>query len=144
MKTKETLTNDEPFPTITLPEEDIPKPRLRLYITSVVTVFIIILISIDQIFSVWPVGFYWIQFALGILLSCLCIGLILIINEKRRTGEEETWLEKYGDEIGWPIMILAFTIQFLFPQIRPFLLGAILAGSWLILLWHRRKINKMN
>jgi hypothetical protein len=36
----------------------------------------------------------------GTLLSCLIIGLLLEINDKRQKGAEETWLEKYGDEIG--------------------------------------------
>jgi hypothetical protein len=142
MKIEEIPSYEEQFPTIALPDEDSPKPKLRLFIAIIVTFFVAILIFIDQGLGLWPGGFYWILFALGILLSCLIIGFLFAVNDKRLASDEETWLEKYGDEIGWPIMILAFTIQFLFPQIRPFFLGAILGGSWFIVLWHHRKKRK--
>lgn len=38
--------------------------------------------------------------AFGTLVSCLIIGLLIEINDKRQKGAEEMWLEKYGDEIG--------------------------------------------
>ncbi|MDO8123358.1 MAG: hypothetical protein Q6364_03170 [Candidatus Hermodarchaeota archaeon] len=110
MKIKEIPSNGELFPTIALPDADIPTPNLRLFITIIVTVTISTLIFIDQILGLWTGGFYWILFVLGILLSCLIIGLLLVINEKRRKGAEETWLEKFGNEIGWPVTILSFTI----------------------------------
>lgn len=110
MRIKEIPSNGEIFPTIALPDEDISTLKLRLFITIIVTVSISTLIFIDQVLGLWTGGFYWILFALGILLSCLIIGLLLEINDKRWKGAEETWLEKYGDEIGWLVTILSFTI----------------------------------
>ncbi len=134
MRTNHSSSNEEPIPVITLPEEAIPKSCLRLFITTIVTIFIVILVFIDQGLGLWPIGYYWTLFVAGLILSLCVIRLVLLLNLRWRRVGEETWLERRGEEIGWPLMILAFTIQFVFPQIRPFLLGAILGGSWLIVI----------
>jgi hypothetical protein len=141
MKTNDTPLDEEPIPVITLPEENIPKSRLRLFITIVVTIFVAILVLIDQGLGFWSFGYYWVLFGSGIGLSSLMFGLLFVWNDRQRKEEEETWLERWGEEIGWPLMILAFTIQFVFPLIRPFLLGAILGGSWFLVIWHYRRKN---
>ncbi|MFX1564889.1 MAG: hypothetical protein ACFFCH_02740 [Promethearchaeota archaeon] len=139
MKTENPPSGNQSFETITLPEEDIPQSKLRIVITVIVSAFIVILVIIDQFLGLWPLGAYWVLFALGVIFCCVLMWLLLRWNEGHRKEEEETFLEKWGDEIGWPLMILAFTIQFLVPQIRPILLGAILGGSWLLLFWNKKR-----
>lgn len=139
MMIKRNSQDSDTFQRITLPDEEIPKPRLRLFITIVVTVFIAILVFIDQFLGLWLLWVYWLLFAIGLLGCIFTIWILLRWNERHRKNEEETFLEKWGDEIGWPLMILAFTIQFLIPQIRPILLGAILGGSWFLVWWNRRR-----
>ncbi len=138
MKTEMPPSNDQPFETIVLPE-DISQSKLRIAITVIVSIFIIILVIIDQFLGLWPLGVYWILFSMGLIICCIVILVLLRWNEGHRREGEETFLEKWGDEIGWPLMILTFTIQFLIPQVRPILLGAILGGSWLLAIWNRKK-----
>lgn len=130
--------NETTFRTIDLPEADFPKRNLRFFITLLVTVFIIIIVFFDQLLTFGSLVLYWLLFAIGMIFGCLTIGSLLFFTE-RHQQQGETWAEKWGEEIGWPIMILAFTLQFLFPQIRPLILGAILSGSWFIVFWNRRK-----
>lgn len=141
--TKESTSNMKPFSKITIPDEDIPKPKLRLLITVILTIFCGVLILFDQFLGMGTLEVYWILFAAGLIGCCMIIGLVLFVNQKTRMKGEETWLEKWGEEIGWPLMILAFTIQFLFPVLRPFLVGAILGGSWSLVIWHlqRRQVK---
>lgn len=141
MRTSNNSSDEEPIPIITLPDEDIPKSRLRLFVTTIITIFVVILVFFDLGLGLWSSEYYWILFGAGLTLCLLVIGLLLVWNLRQRKEGEETWLEKWGEEVGWPLMILAFTIQFVFPLIRPFLLGAILGGSWLIVLWQYRKKN---
>jgi hypothetical protein len=134
-----TSSSEQPFETITLPEEDIPQSKLRIAINVIVSAFIIILVIIDQFLGLWPFGIYWVLFALGVIVCSILTWILLRWNESHKKEDEETFLEKWGDEIGWPLMILAFTIQFLVPQVRPILLGAILGASWLLVFWNRKK-----
>ncbi|MFX1403667.1 MAG: hypothetical protein ACFE9D_04255 [Promethearchaeota archaeon] len=137
MKTEEEPSANETFPIISLPEDDISKSRLRLFTTISVSVVIVILVIIDQLLGLWSFGVYWILFSLGLIFCTIAIWVVLQWDEGHRQDGRETVLEKWGDEIGWPVMILAFTIQFVLPQIRPILLGAILGGSWLLVIRER-------
>jgi len=139
MKTEDKATSRETFQTIALPNEDVGKSKLRLFITIVVTVFIGVFVAIDHLVGWWSLGIYWVLFTLGLTGCGIILWVLLRWNERHRKDGEETFLEKWGDEIGWPIMILAFTIQFLIPQIRPVLLGAILGGSWFLVIWNSRQ-----
>jgi hypothetical protein len=49
MRIKEIPSNGGLFPTIALPDEDIPTPKLRHFITVIVTVSISTLNFIDQV-----------------------------------------------------------------------------------------------
>lgn len=124
---------------ITFKEEGLSGAQLRLVVTFLVTILIIVILIFDGILGFWQVWFYWLNFLMGIILSGFIIGLLLQWNTQQQKKDRESWLNKWGDEIGWPLMILAFTIQFFLPQLRPFILGAILTGSWLIVLWQRRQ-----
>ena len=139
MMTEPPPTSSETFQKISLPDNDIPRRTLRLLVTIIVTMFIGVLVIIDQFLGLWLLWVYWLLFALGLIVCSLFMGVLLRWNEGRRKENEETFLERWGDEIGWPLMILAFTIQLLIPQVRPILLGAILGGSWLLVWWNRRK-----
>ncbi|MFW9831538.1 MAG: hypothetical protein ACFFD8_07160 [Candidatus Thorarchaeota archaeon] len=138
MRISKVELSKEPRPKIPFPDDNIPKSKLQLLISVIVTGFIAILIIIDQSPMRVDWNFYWILLLLGAGISCSVIGLLLKLSE-RRHNVEETFLERWAEEIGWPLMILAFTIQFLFPQIRPFLLGAILGGIWLMMFWNQHK-----
>ncbi len=129
----------KPIPTISLPNEKSPQPKLRLVITIFVTVFVVILIIFDQFLNLWLLQIYWILFILGLLISLLLFWRVFLWNDVHSVKGKPTFLEKWSDEIGWPLMILAFTLQFIFPQIRPLLLGAILAATWFLVIWHRLK-----
>lgn len=125
---------------ITLPEEGISGAKLRWLITIIVTVFIVVLFLYDFFLGFWMHLFYWISLVAGIILGLTILGYVSYWNTRQLEIKGESWLAKWGDEIGWPLMILAFSVQFLLPQLRPFLLGAILAGTWLVLLWqHSQK-----
>jgi hypothetical protein len=137
--TKAEPSSSDSFTTISVPEEDIPNSKLRLFVTTSVSVFIAILVFIDVLLGLWAFGVYLILFALGLIACTIAIWILLRWNEGHRQEDQETFLEKWGDEIGWPLMILAFTIQFVLPQIRPILLGAILGGSWLLVIWNRKR-----
>jgi hypothetical protein len=137
MTTRELQTAREPFQTITLPEEDFAKPKLRLVVTIIVTVFVGVLIFFDHLLGLWSFGLYWILFVVGLIVCCMAIWILLRWDKRNRKEGDETFLEKWGDEIGWPLMVLAFTLQFLIPQIRPILFGAIIGGSWFLVLWNR-------
>ncbi len=137
MTTREHQTAQGPFQTITLPEEDFSKPKLRLVVTTIVTVLVSVLIFFDQLLGLWPFGLYWSLFAVGLIVCCIAIWILLRWDKRTRKEGDETFLEKWGDEIGWPLMVLAFTLQFLIPQIRPILFGAIIGGSWFLVLWNR-------
>lgn len=137
MMTEDQSTTQEPFQRITLPDEKIVKPKLRVYIAIIMTVFVGALIFIDQLLGLWPFGYYWILFAVGLIVCCIFIWILLRWDKRNRKEGDETFLEKWGDEIGWPLMVLAFTIQFLIPQVRPILFGAIIGGSWFLVLWNR-------
>jgi hypothetical protein len=139
MMTEDPASGNESFQPITLPNENEPRSKLRLFVTIVMTVFIFVLVLFDQFIGLWSLGTYWVLFTTGLIGCCLFIWVLLRWNEGHRKEGEETFLEKWGDEIGWPLMILAFTIQLLIPQIRPVLLGAILGGSWLLVIWTKRK-----
>ncbi len=141
MKTEDKGISDETFETIRFPDNDVSKTRLRLFITIIVTGLIGVLVFFDQLLGLWPLGMYWILFILGLGMCGIFVWVLLRWNERHRKDDEKTFLERWGDEIGWPLMILAFTIQFLVPQIRPILLGAILGGSWFLVLWNRQKEN---
>lgn len=123
---------------ITFKEEGFSGAQLRLVVTFLVSILIIVILFSDALLGFWQVWFYWLSFFVGIIISGFVIGLLLHWNTQQRKKKQESWLSKWGDEIGWPLMILAFTIQFFLPQLRPFILGAILTGSWLIVLWQRR------
>ncbi len=139
MMTESSQPSRDAFQKITLPNEDIPRSKLRLFVTIIATIFVGALVSIDQFLGLWLLWVYWVLFVLGLLVCCVIIWVLLRWNEGHRKEGEETILERWGDEIGWPLMILAFTIQILIPQVRPILLGAILGGSWLLVVWNRRK-----
>jgi hypothetical protein len=135
--TEDQSTAQEPFQKITLPDEEIVKPKLRLYITIIITVFVGTLIYIDQLLGLWLFGFYWILFAVGLIVCSIFIWILLRWDKRNRKEGDETFLEKWGEEIGWPLMVLAFTLQFLIPQIRPILFGAVIGGSWFLVFWNR-------
>ncbi|MFW9934268.1 MAG: hypothetical protein ACFFDU_01885 [Candidatus Thorarchaeota archaeon] len=135
--TEDQSTAQEPFQKITLADEGILKPKLRLYITIIITVFVGTLIFIDQLLGLWPIGFYLILFAVGLIVCSIFIWILLRWDKRTRKEGDESFLEKWGDEIGWPLMVLAFTLQFLIPQIRPLLFGAIIGGSWFLVFWKR-------
>ncbi len=137
MKTNEKPSASEAFPKISLPENDIPKSKLRIFATIIISVFIVILVVIDQLLGLWPLYIYWVLFSLGLIVCTIGLWVLLRWDERHREDDKHTFLEKWGDEIGWPLMILAFTIQFVLPQVRPILLGALLGGSWLLVLRRR-------
>jgi len=137
MTTSEKPLASEAFPKISLPEDDIPKSRLRIFVTIIVSVFIMILVIIDQLLGLWSLEIYWVLFTLGLIVCTIGLWVILRWDERHREDDKQTFLERWGNEIGWPLMILAFTIQFVLPQVRPTLLGAILGGSWLLVIRRR-------
>jgi hypothetical protein len=134
MTTNEEPSASEAFPKIILREDDIPKSRLQLFVTIIVSVFIVVLVTIDQLLELWSFGIYWILFSLGLIGSTITIWVLLRWDKGHRQEGAKTFLEKWGEEIGWPLMILAFTIQFVIPQIRPVLLGGVLGGSWFLVI----------
>jgi Ca2+/Na+ antiporter len=139
MKIEDETMNNTTFQRITLPDEDVPVSILRLVVTIVVTGFICFLVVIDQLLGLWPFGMYWILLALGVVVCCVLLWILLKWNEEHQQEGAETFLKKWGEELGWPLMILAFTIQFFIPTIRPTLLGVILGGSWFLVWWNRQK-----
>lgn len=137
----------------TIREEGLTEAQVRFLVTVFITILIIILIVFDaQIgiwqsrillfgrFWAWPRVEYWEQLFIGILTVGILIWLILRWDKRLRLQGKQTWLQKHGDELGWPLMIIAFTFQLLLPIFRPFLLGALLVSSWVLLIWHQKKV----
>jgi hypothetical protein len=136
----------------TIREEGFTETQARICVTAFITIMIIVLIAFDaqigiwqsriflfERFWAWPRIEYWQNFFIGIVIFGILIWLILYWDNRLRLQGKQSWLRKHGDELGWPLMILAFTIQLLLPIIRPFLLGALLVSSWVLLIWHRKK-----
>ena len=115
--TKERTTPVKEQPTFR--EEGLKPAQIRLLIAIFVSAFVLFFIAFDFGNDLWLISIflfgqwipwlrveYWVQLGSGVLVFCFMVGFMLYLEARQRAKGEEFWLAKYGDEIGWPLMIL--------------------------------------
>ena len=129
-------------------EEGLTTSQIRRIVVIFVTALITLLIWVDIIQSPWQIWIvflgqwipgliweYWVLLFSGTVIGGILFGFIFYWDKCQLARNKQSWLRTYGDELGWPLMILAFSIQFLVPYLRPLILGIILVSSWALFIF---------